>query len=372
MGRVVVLGGYGTAGLAISNLLIRAAPVELVLAGRDGQKACTAAEHLNAGVAGGRVSGLRLDAGDRPALTRAIEAARIVVVASSTIPQCPNVAEAALDAGVDYFDIQLSSRRKLDYLKGLASRIERAGRCFITDGGYHPGLPAALVRYAALSFEEFHSAVTASVMRVPWQRYKFSPASVAEFTEELKEYRPLYFRDRRWAQSWAETRVFDFGSPFGKLRCAPMGLEELTTLPDAIPGLRETGFYANAFDAFTSNAVIPLGIVALTYVPKLAPLFGRLFLWSTTSFAKPPFGVVMIVEAAGVKGGRPEQVHVRLSHEDSYVFTAAPAVACLEQYLSGSIRRPGLHWQANLVQPVAFLQSLEKMGLTVEGKDPAA
>ena len=292
-----------------------------------------------------------------------------MVVASSTIEYCPNVAESALDAGVDYFDIQLSSRRKLVYLKALAPRIEKAGRCFITDGGYHPGLPAALVRHAAASFDELHSAVTASVMRLPWRRYKFSAASVAEFTEELKEYRPLFFRDRHWTESWAETRVFDFGSPFGKLRCAPMGLEELTALPDAIPPLRDTGFYANSFDAFTSNVVIPLGFVALTHVPKLTPLFGRLFTRSAACFAKPPFGVVMIAEASGVKGGSPKQMRLRLSHEDSYVFTAAPAVACLNQYLSGAIRRTGLHWQANIVQPAAFVQDLQKMGLTAEVKE---
>jgi saccharopine dehydrogenase-like NADP-dependent oxidoreductase len=364
--RIVILGGYGTAGLAISNLLIRQAPVDLVLAGRDERKACTAAEQQDEKSAGGRVAGLRVDAGDRLALTKALEGARIVVVASSTIQYCANVAESALDAGVDYFDIQLSSRRKLECLKALAPRIERAGRCFITDGGYHPGLPAALVRYTALGFDELRAAVTASVMRLPWSTYKFSAASVEEFTEELKEHRPLFFKDGRWAENWAESRVFDFGPPFGKLRCAPMGLEELTELPATFQSLRETGFYANSFDGFTSNVVLPLGFVSLTYFPRVTPLFQRLFLWSIASFAKPPFGVVMIAESTGVKSGRPKRIHLRLAHEDSYVFTAAPAVACLNQYLSGAIHRTGLHWQANLVEPAAFLQDLQKMGLTAE------
>lgn len=366
MDRIVVLGGYGTAGMAIARLLVREAPVDLVLAGRDERKAQTAAEYLSPLFIGGRVSGLRLDASDRAPLTKAMEGARIVVVASSTIDHCPVVAESALDAGVDYFDLQLSSRRKLDYLKQLASRIESAGRCFITDGGCHPGLPAALIRYARLSFDQLDSAITTSVIRMAWGRYQFSAASVAEFTEELKEFRPAFFKDGHWRESWTESLVCDFGAPFGKLRCAPMGLEELAALPGLIPTLREIGFYLNAFDAFTSNAVLPLGVGVVTYLPALSRLFQQMFVWSATTFAKPPFGMVMVTKATGVQNGRKKQLQIRLAHEDPYVFTAAPVVACLNQYQRGSIRRPGLHWQGNLVEPSAFFQDLTRMGLLLD------
>jgi saccharopine dehydrogenase (NAD+, L-lysine-forming) len=41
-------------------------------------------------------------------------------------------------------------------------------------------------------------------------------------------------------------------------------------------------------------------------------------------------------------------------------------VACLLQYLDGSIRKPGLWLQANLVEPNRLLKDLERLGVAVE------
>lgn len=55
-----------------------------------------------------------------------------------------------------------------------------------------------------------------------------------------------------------------------------------------------------------------------------------------------------------------------VSGEDGYLLTAAPAVACLQRVLDGSIRTPGLHLQAHLVSPREFLADLTALGLDVE------
>ena len=57
---------------------------------------------------------------------------------------------------------------------------------------------------------------------------------------------------------------------------------------------------------------------------------------------------------------------VSVFHPDGYVLTAAPMAACLLQMLDGSARKPGLHFQALLADPVRMLTDLQKMGIEVQ------
>lgn len=362
---ILILGGYGNAGRALADILVEEGAVNLILAGRQLDKAQDAANLLNARHGTTRVVACQADAADPVSLRRALGGVDLLIVASSTIDHTLSVAEAALAAHVDYFDLLLSSRHKLAALKSLTRRIEQAGLCFITDGGYHPGVPAALVRYAARQFDELHFAVTAGVMRMPWAQYRFSESSITEFAQELVEFRPAVFRQGKWAESWTDSRVVDFGAPFRKLRCTAMRLEEMIDLPTRIPALQETGFFVAGFDRFTDYVTLPASLAVLKLAPGSARVVGRFFLWSASRFAKPPFGFVLQLEARGISAGMEKQVLLRLSHEDGYFLTAAPVAACVKQYLNGSIRIPGLHYQANLVEPVSFLFDMQRTGLRV-------
>ncbi len=55
-----------------------------------------------------------------------------------------------------------------------------------------------------------------------------------------------------------------------------------------------------------------------------------------------------------------------ISHKDSYFLTAAPAVACLLQYLDGSLRKPGLWRQATRIEPIRFFEDLARFGVQVK------
>lgn len=171
--RILILGGYGSTGFPIARFLLSQTDACITLSGRNLEKARRAALVLNAGHEGERVHAVCADASDSESLRKAFAGMDMVVVASSTAEYAEQVARCALEAGTDYLDVQYSTR-KIQILQSLANEIERARLCFITDGGFHPGLPAAMVRFAAERFDQLDSANVASVIKIDWRTLDLS------------------------------------------------------------------------------------------------------------------------------------------------------------------------------------------------------
>jgi len=367
--NLLILGGTGMTGGLIARFLLQETSACLVLAGRNLEKAQRSAEDLNRLAGAGRVSARRADAADPASLRQAFQGMDWIIVASSTAQYAGNVAQAALQAGAHYLDVQFSNQ-KYAALRRLESEIVSQGRCFITDGGFHPGLPAALARWAALRMDHLESANISSVIQIDWRGLALSDATIEEMVAELLDTKSTYFRHGRWQQaSWWSTaalRHFDFGPPFGRRYAMAMHLDEMRHLPDEIPALRETGFYVGGFNWFVDYVIFPLLFGLLKLAPRrgLRPA-GRLLLWGLRTFSRPPYGTLLKLEAHGQHNGQPAAVDLLLSHPDGYVFTAIPVVACLLQCLDGSALKPGLWTQAWVVEPERFLQDIERMGVQI-------
>jgi len=369
--RMLVLGGYGTAGAMLARLLLERSDAEVVVAGRSAVKAERLAAELDAAFGPGRCSARRVDAADPPSLDAAFTDVDLVVVASSTLAYVGTVAEAALRAGIDYYDLQLSVRPKFEVLGGLGERIERDGRCFITDGGVHPGLSAAMIRALLPAFSRLERADCSGLMRVDWNALAFSTSTIHEFIDEFRDYRLEALRAGVWTRvpSREMQRKIDFGPPWGRQTCSVMVLEELPRLARSLPTLRECGFYVAGFGPIVDYLILPLGMVVLKVAPdRLGSGYARLLSSALKATSRPPYETVFQVEAEGVAaepGEPPRLARLRVAHEDGYYLTAAAAAACLLQYLDGSIRRPGLSLQALAVEPGRFLTDLQRMGATV-------
>jgi saccharopine dehydrogenase (NAD+, L-lysine-forming) len=366
---VLVLGGYGTTGAMLAELLLGHSDANVVLAGRMLPRAEAMAAELGARYPE-RVSARRADAADGASLRDALAGIDLIAVASSTLVHAGVVVEAALRAGVDYFDLQLSAPDKLAVLEGQRERIESDGRCFITDGGIHPGLSAAMIRALEPAFVTLERTDVAGLLKVDWSAYGFAMSTIEEFVTEMADYRLEALEDGEWRTlSWKEAvKSFDFGPPFGRQRCSLMYLEELHRLPALMPSLRTCGFYVAGFNAFTDAVMMPLGMAAMKLSPSLLRRpYARALVWSLRTFGRPPYGTVWQVEAEGQTAGGPAQVGVRVTHHDGYWLTAATAAACLLQYLDGSLRTPGVHLQALVVDPARLLCDLRRMGAGLQG-----
>ncbi|MDW7681378.1 MAG: hypothetical protein SCK70_12490, partial [bacterium] len=309
-----------------------------------------------------------VDAADSNQLKTAMEKADVVIVASGTIDQVETVARSALDCRIDYLDTQLSTKIKIKKLTHLKPEIERAGCCFITDGGFHPGLPAALVRYVAGYFDQLHRADLGSLIKLDWNQYSFSESTINEMIDEFRLYQPIAFQNGEWKSiGWNNYQKFNFGEPFGEKICAPMLMQEMLSLPATIPSLRETGFYVAGFNWFTDYLVMPMVMVGSKIFPEKSPtMLGKLFVWSLRKFSLPPFRTILKLDAVGIRHGATARLELTVSHDDGYFLTAAAVVSCLKQFLNGKIRQSGLWFQGEIVHPETTIGDLQRMGISVK------
>ncbi|HSV86953.1 MAG TPA: saccharopine dehydrogenase NADP-binding domain-containing protein, partial [Levilinea sp.] len=185
MNKILILGGTGYTGKRIARYLLEQSDACIALAARNLDKVQVFTEELNQQFPGNRVLARYADASNTDSLRLAFADQNMVVVAAPTTAYAKNVIRSSIDMGLDYLDVQLGAH-KFVILQSLAVEIERAGLCYITEAGYHPGLPSALVRYAATQLDLLQSAITAGFLNMG----KGLPYSEAmdELVESFKSY----------------------------------------------------------------------------------------------------------------------------------------------------------------------------------------
>lgn len=367
MPKLLILGGYGNTGRQVARLLLQETPVELLLAGRNLAKAQRLALELNAEFPGGRVQAQALDAAQTGQLEQIFRRVDFVVVAASTTRYYKTVIDSALKVGIDYLDIQLSEA-KLRYLQSLANQIEQSERCFITEAGYHPGLPAVMVRYLAPHFDCLERAVISSAVSLG-NNLPVSKETFQEFVAEFLTYKASVYKNGQWQEvnQWQALPKVDFGAGFGRQICAPMFLEELKILPEFYPHLKEVSFNIAETNPLVGQVILPLLLLSLKVAGAKAVVpMANLLEWSYKAIKSPKRGAVVLAETAGHKDGQPLKVSLHISHADGYTLTAIPVVAGLLQYLDGTLRRPGLAMLGHAVDPVRFVNDLERLGAEIK------
>jgi len=354
--NILILGGYGYTGKLLAKHLLARTNHTVILAGRNMEKATAYAKELN----NERVSVRRVDASDVNSLREGLKGVDFLLVAAPTTHQADLVIQAALAAGVDYLDVQFSDV-KLAALQACEHEIKKRNLCFVTEAGYHPGLPSAMVRFAAGKLDVIESALTAGYLNIGEIPYT---EAVDELMEGFIHYQAQVFKNGVWTKpgTW-DMHKFDFGAEIGKRDCYSMFFEEMRALPEMYPALKNTGFYISGSNWIADLLITPIVMVGLKLFPKqgIRPL-GKLMWWAMGK-SKPPYRVVLKVEAKGQLNGKQAQVQARCEHEDGYELTAIPVVALLMQY--ENIRKPGLHMMGHLAEPNQLFHDMENMGAKI-------
>lgn len=367
---VLILGGYGETGKTLAPMLLQRTSARLILAGRHGDQARKLADQLNRRFPGDRVGSQTLDAnrwaekGDEDRL-KGID---LFVQAGPALPPATvrSLAQQAIQANCHWLDVQLTPSQAA-CLRDLASEIRARNLVFVTQSGFHPGLPALFIRHAASRMDRVESAFVAGFIN-PRNGFRFT-SGVDEMIAMFRDYRARVLRGGTWrdATSGADAmRTFDFAFDLGKHKGFAMTLEEMEELPARVPGLRNTGFYVSGFDTVTNYVVTPMIMLGTRWFPRIPYAFwGRMLCRSHAWFKRAPFGTCIQMEATGMQDGHTETMTLALFHESEYTLTAAPMAILGEQILNRNGVSPGVHFAAHAIEPHTMLDGLQELGITV-------
>ena len=360
MKTVLILGGYGGVGSIIARLLLQETDSRVIIAGRNVGKAEEYARSF-ANEFPNRASARQVNADDIKSVESALINVDLVLVATASPLVAPEIARSTLQAGSDFLDIFVHQENYAP-LKSMNEDIKRAGRVFITQAGFHPGLPAAFVRRGASYFDEYNAAIVSMSMNA---RFK-SLESTRELINLARDADSEVFKDGSWKKvDYRDVITTDFGPPFGKRQCYPLKLEEMRPLPKMF-GLKKSGVYVSGFNWVTDNLVFPLIIILHKIKKEVGTRFLMKFMyWSVNTFSPKEEHVTFVLEARGIKNGKPRSVRIAADHQDPYFFTAAPVVACLKQVFDRTIA-PGLHLMGIAVDPDRVFTDMEKMGVRIK------
>ncbi|MEL6320906.1 MAG: saccharopine dehydrogenase NADP-binding domain-containing protein [Cyanobacteria bacterium J06626_14] len=102
---ILVLGGYGGTGKVFCRYLLKETDVSVIIAGRTLQKAEDLATKLKKEFLHDRISTRYVEASDAESLRQSFHGVDFVLVAATTTKWAKQIAEAALEANIDYLDI---------------------------------------------------------------------------------------------------------------------------------------------------------------------------------------------------------------------------------------------------------------------------
>ena len=357
----LVLGGYGETGKVFCRYLLQETPARVIVAGRRLAKAQALVEQLQQNFSPERIAARHTDAADVESLRQSFQDIDLVLVAATTTQWAKQIAEAALEAQIDYLDIYFQ-QDVYPVLATLQSQIKAAGRCFITQAGFHPGLPAAYMRQGAQYFDQYDQAIVAFAMQTQIQDFQ----SVLEIVDMVADYQPEFWQNGQWKiGTYQDAISVNYGNRFGVRSSLPLSMVEIKSLPEQL-GLQEAGVFTTGFNWFIDYVVFSL--IALSNAVKkglFRQAWAKLFVFGLNTFSSQQAGVVFLLKAAGKKQGKHQTVEIFSDHDDAYEFTVVPVIACLHQYLDGDIRQPGLWMMGHLVDPDKLITDMQAMGINI-------
>jgi hypothetical protein len=338
--KVLILGGYGTFGGRLAQLLADEARLTLIIAGRSLAKAQAFCASLQSTAT---VLPAAFDRdGDVERQLRAI-APDIVVDATGPFQSYGadpyRVVRAALALGICYLDLADGS----DFVQGIAQFDPQARACGIfvlTGASSFPGLTAAVVRALAQDMARI-DAVSGGIAPSPYANVGVNVIrAIASYAGK-----PIsLMRDGRKTTAYAliDSRRYTIAPPglmpLHRIRFSLVNVPDLQVLPQLWPGLRSVWMGAGPVPGVWHRALSVLAsLVRLKLLPSLSPFADLMYRTvNLLSWGEHRGGMFVSVEGEGRDGERIERSwHLLAEGDDGPLIPSMATEAIIRHCLAG-------------------------------------
>jgi saccharopine dehydrogenase-like NADP-dependent oxidoreductase len=241
--KILVLGGYGNFGRLISNSLAQIPDIELVIAGRNKERATSLIESLEKQGAKCKLSTLVLDIFSETFAKALFDINPSIVIHTSGPFQGQDyrIPRACIGAGCHYIDLADDRRFVCDF-HTLNSQAENTGSIAISGASTVPGLSSVVIDNYLDEFEQIEEI-----------NFSITPGSNVEIGEAtlrgILSYTGYPFEGWEDGSSielygWGKIRRHDFGSNLGVRWLANVDIPDLELFPHRYPGVKTVRFQA--------------------------------------------------------------------------------------------------------------------------------
>jgi saccharopine dehydrogenase (NAD+, L-lysine-forming) len=352
-----IVGGYGASGAIVASELSKSCDGQILVGGRN----LPAAKALADGMPG-RVSAAHLDILDVRSLEDFCGRCKVIVNCAGPVTLLQSrVAQAALVRGCHYIDAAGMSmvKERLDF---HSHAIADLGLSFVISAGWMPGLSELLPIYAHAKARTMMDSIE-SVTVYFGDAGEWSENALRDGVRYIRQkgLRPAgYFHHSEWTRSTtAEAfRTVDLGEPIGSLRFAQFFTDEMSAAGRRLADCDVRSYsYLSGFWTIVASALI-----ALLPLPER---IGVALLRSVFRSNHLPVDGFVTAQVVGHSRGTPHTLSARIvfNNRSDYWIHGAVLATVARLVAEGRGVQAGVHFLADAVEPVAFMEELRSVGV---------
>ena len=359
--RVLIIGGYGNFGRFISTVLARDEQVQLIISGRNEDKARVLAGQLVA-CRDPEIAVVDIYDGIKHSLENICPD---IVVHTSGPYQSQNyvVAKACIDQGCHYIDLA-DAREFVVGIRELHEEAKDKGVLLCSGASSVPCLSSAIVDEYKSEFRKLEALEYGIAIAQSSERGIATTAAVLSYAG--KSFKTLINGQMRGIFGWQDLQW----RKFWQLNTRALGncdIPDLELFPKAYPDLKTIRFQAGLGLNILQMALWVLsGLVRCKVLPSLEPMVSHLLKLSNLFdyFGGQNSGFYMKISGLNAAGCRRDIVFDMVARQgDGSYIPAMPAILMVKKIIAGDITETGAYPCMGFVRLDEYLSALEVLNI---------